>query len=444
MTKPQSLQRELNYWIILTSLIFVLIGGAIAGGIAFYQAQDFQDDILKDIGALLPADYLKTPGKKFTADDDEESVTIQELKPSATPTLVPFDIKDGLQTLRLAGEEWRVLAFTQKKTGRRFAIAQKTEVRGNIAWGSAIGVFLPIALLACVMLLLINIIIRRLFTPLGQLIKLTEKQDGTSLEELPDKDVPIEVLPFVHAINALLARYKEAMQRQRRFIADAAHELRTPIAALSLQADNLAKANTVEDNTERQKLLRQGLDRLHILVTQLLDIARLQSGYKSQATRIQFNQVVQDAVAELYPLAESRHIDLGMVRQERITVEDHDGRLSQLVTNAISNALNSRPAGGKVDISLFIENNRAIFTVEDTGIGIPEDQLQKVLSPFYRVQESLNPGNGLGLTISQEIALRLGGSITLSNRTGGGLCFRYEQPLPGKLDPSSHLKSQPI
>ena len=119
-----------------------------------------------------------------------------------------------------------------------------------------------------------------------------------------------------------------------------------------------------------------------------------------------------------------------MVRQEEnIVVCDQHGRLSQLVRNAIDNAIHYTPQGGKVDISLFTKSGKAVFMVEDTGIGIPEADLQQVMQPFYRVLQSAKPGNGLGLAICHEIAQLLGGVIILTNREQGGLQFRYEQPL---------------
>jgi len=183
--------------------------------------------------------------------------------------------------------------------------------------------------------------------------------------------------------------------------------------------------------------LRQGLDRLRMLVCQLLDLARLQSDHESPSVTVSFNQVVQDAIADLYPLAEAGRVDLGMTRQEAVTVLDQEGRLGQLVRNAIDNAIRYTPAGGKVDICLYTEAGKAIFRVEDTGTGIPENEIKQVMEPFYRIQGNPQPGNGLGLAISQEIALRLGGRITLSNHAEGGISFRYAQHLqrlPGNQD----------
>jgi two-component system OmpR family sensor kinase len=296
-----------------------------------------------------------------------------------------------------------------------------------------LAVFLPIALLVGILLILIHVIIRAQFLSLGKLTKVMDKQDGMHLakiNELSSKDVPIEIAPFVFSINALLSRVGQAMQKQQRFIADAAHELRTPIAALALQSENLAHATTEQDREERQHVLQQSLLRLRNLVAQLLDLARLQSEENVSIQEISFNMVVQDVSADMFPIAEAADIDLGMLRQdENIIVGDKQGRLGQLVRNAIENAIHFTPHGGKVDISLYKQDGKAVLIVEDSGKGIPEAELEQVMQPFYRVMEGVQPGSGLGLAISHEIAQRLGGSIILANREHGGLQFKYEQPL---------------
>ena len=255
MIRKISLQHELNKWIILTSLVFVLLGGVIAGGIAFFQTRELQDNTLINIGALVRAGKLDRPLIEHQ-DSEEDAIVIQELGKHIYSPNIPSTLKDGLQTVVLDEEEWRVLTTTQANSQRRFAIAQQTELRDNIAWSSSMAVFLPIALLVAVMLMIIHVIIRRQFRSLGQLAKVMDQQDGTQItqfHELSAKNIPVEIAPFVNSINDLLARVRQAMQKQHRFIADAAHELRTPIAALTLQSENLAQATTAEDREERQQ-----------------------------------------------------------------------------------------------------------------------------------------------------------------------------------------------
>ena len=427
MIKQKSLQRELTRWIILTALAFVMVGGIIAGGVAFNQARELQDTTLFEIAALVSAGRLNYSAT-LHHDIEKQTIIINEFGKKQHVPIIPSSSKDGLHTMRLDDSNWRVLIITQPSTHRRFSIAQQTEQRNNIAMSSSISVFLPIVLLVGMMLLIIRMIISRQFRSLGKLTKVLDRQDGTQLEKLPENSIPIEIAPFVHSINALLSRVRLAMQKQHRFIADAAHELRTPLTALSLQVENLSQAKESNKREESLKQLQKGLERLRRLVAQLLDLARLQSNDEHAIQNVSFNQIVQDAIAGLYPMAEASDIDLGMVRHsENISINDQQGRLSQLVYNAIDNAIHYTPPGGKVDVSLYLEKDKAVFLVEDNGIGIPEIEMEQVMQPFYRVNESSKPGNGLGLAISHEIAQLLDGEIHLENRKSGGLCFRYMQ-----------------
>jgi len=427
----QSLQRDLNRWITLTALAFALVAGLAVSGITFYEAREHQDEMLREIAHLVNTGQLNENTPHQQGDDDDEVILIRRLdshSPQAPPRL-PENLSNGLQTITLDNEQWRVFTITLASVSQRYAIAQKTEERDEIALVSSLNAFLPIVLLVLVMLLINHLIIRNRLSPLKSLAARLDQQDVTELQPLPETAVPEEIAPFVSSINMLLERIQQAMQKQYRFIADAAHELRTPVTALSILAENTEKAKSGTDRMERQKLLRQGLDRLRVLVSQLLDLARLQSGHASPSVTVSLNQVVQDAIADLYPLAEAGQVDLGVTRQDEITVLDQEGRLGQLVRNAIDNAIRYTPAGGQVDISLFAEEGKAIFCVDDSGDGIPENEMEQVMEPFYRAQGNPQPGNGLGLAISQEIAQRLGGRITLSNRPEGGVSFRYAQQL---------------
>lgn len=416
-----SLQRQLNRWILTTAFIFVVVAAILSGAITFYEARELQDDILQEIASLVKVNQLS----ENTIPKSDEAIIIQRL--GSNNSKISNNIVDGLQTITINDEDWRVYVVTQSSSQQRFAVGQQTELRDEIAWNSSLNVFWPIVSLVFILLLIINVLIRQAFKPLKQLATHLDKHDGTQLSALPETNMLKEIAPFLLSINGLLARSQQTMKKQQRFIADAAHELRTPVTALSLLSENIKQATTDEDREQRQFLLQQGFERLRLLVAQLLDLARLQSDYESHNEIVSFNEIVQNAIADLYPLAEAKNIDLGMSRQEKLTVLDKGAGLSHLVRNAIDNAIRYTPAGGTVNVSLFSEAGNAIFCVEDTGKGIPEAELQLIFEPFYRAHENIQPGNGLGLTISLEVARKLGGYITLLNRSEGGIQFHYMQ-----------------
>jgi len=425
-----SLQRDLNRWIIITALAFILLGSIISGGLAFSHVRKLQDETLIQISTLISSGVINDSSSELHHNIETETVIVNELGQKQHEPIVPLDIKDGLHSMELDDNNWRILVITDEDTNRRFSVAQQTKDRDLVAINTVLSVLLPIALLTVMMLLIINRIIGGQFRSLRRMTKVMDRQDGTNLEKLSIDKLPLEISPFVQSINSLLERIEITINKQQRFIADAAHELRTPLTALSLQVENLSQEKTSSNNQENLNQLQKGLKRLGRLVAQLLDLARLQNEDKHSLKKVSFNQIVKGAIADLHPMAEASNIDLGMIRHsENISVTDQQDRLSQLVYNAIDNAIHYTPQGGKVDISVYLENEKAIFLVEDTGIGIPHVELEQVIQPFYRVNESNKPGNGLGLAISHEIAQRLGGEIRIENRKNGGLCFRYMQKI---------------
>ena len=428
-----SLQRTLNRRVLTASAVFALLASAVSGWIAFNEARELQDSLLRQV-AVLAASRPSASGLFDRDTDPEDTLVLQRLGVrSAAGLALPAALPDGLHTLTVNGVGWRVLVYTGQPDGsgqgQRLAVSQQTEARDEVAWNNGLHTLLPVLLLAPLLMAVVRLAVTQSMKPLCDLAEALDRRDERSLAALPTTHVPTEVVPFIAAINRLLVRLQRAITQQRRFVADAAHELRTPVTGLSLLAENLARAPRLEDAHARLQPLQAGLRRMQTLIAQLLDLARLQGESQGQVRTVALQPLVQEVIATLYPLAEHNGIDLGMTRNEALSVMDIAGDLGILVHNAVDNALRYTPAGGRVDVSLYAERGEAVFEVADTGSGIPEDELQQVFEPFYRVGVTTQPGNGLGLAISQEVAERLGGTITLRNRAAGGLCFRYRQPL---------------
>lgn len=236
--------------------------------------------------------------------------------------------------------------------------------------------------------------------------------------------IPTELLPFVASINRLLERIGAMFDAQRRFIADAAHELRTPITALVVQAENLEQADLWQDGRNRLNSLKTGIRRIGHLLEQLLTLARYDSGISEDKSRAEFDRVLKAVVADLLPAAQSKSVDLGFARVEPISVRVTPVALTVLARNLLDNALSHTPSGGQVDVSLFADSQFALFTVEDTGPGILDADLDRIFEPFFRGSHSRGEGSGLGLSIARRIVHRCHGSIQLDNKSppnGSGL-----------------------
>ena len=203
--------------------------------------------------------------------------------------------------------------------------------------------------------------------------------------------------------------------KQRRFVADAAHELRSPITALSVQAENLGHAGLSDDGRVRLDSLRAGIRRTAHLLEQLLALARYDADADAEMPDSEFDRIVKEVVADLLPVAQERSIDLGFARIENVSVRGDPVALAMLVRNLIDNALRHTPAGGRVDVSLFRQNEAVILQVVDTGPGILDAEIDRIFEPFFRGSRSRGDGTGLGLSIVRRIAERCHGSIRLEN-----------------------------
>ena len=431
--KPHSLQQNLNHWILVVSGVFALLAGILSGVIAFIEAQEVQDFHLQQIGELLIHKQISS-GVVRGGDDGNETLVVQRLQAGYPRELpIALDHPDGLYSLKLQDEYWRTLILTlphpPKTPPLRFAIAQQTQSRNELAWESSLQSFLAVLLLAPLLMGLIHLIIRHSFKPLSSLSEQVNQRVESDITPLPEHDIPQEITPFIVSINQLLVRINHVLIQQRRFVSDAAHELRTPLTALSLLTENLSRANNQKQIKQRLIPIQKGMIQMQVLVNQLLSLARMQGKPPTEARAVNLRRIVQEAIAALYPLAESKSIDLGMTQQKNITLLDTEDSLSLLVRNAIDNAIRYTPKGGKVDVSLFVKEGQGLLQVRDNGSGIPENELPQVFEPFYRATGNRESGNGLGLTISLEIANRLGGEILLQNHPQEGLLFIYRQPL---------------
>lgn len=300
-----------------------------------------------------------------------------------------------------------------------------TEARDEIARDSGLRTLVPILLLVPLLTVLTTWIIRRALLPVTNLAGQLDRRGGANLTPLHVANIPNEIEPFVNSIDALMQRLAVVLSQQRRFIADAAHELRSPLTALTVQAENLQGAAS-EDAAARIVKLKEGLERARKLLEQLLSHARQQACPTATAD-VSFDSIVRHIIEDMVPMAVDKNIDLGCERLEKLNVVASAETLAVLVRNAIDNAVRYTPAGGAVDVGLFRSDQRIVFLVEDTGPGIPAGQEEQVFQPFYRVMGNQETGSGLGLAIIHSIAEQLGGDVTLTNRTGGsGAVFRFE------------------
>ena len=441
-----SLRGRLFFGLTITIIVAGLGAGALAYDWAFDEAIELQDSILIQIGAVAGTIHVAEASPAGRGVDAEAQVVIEPLDGPGSDTQDGRRLKtlpDGLHTVARNGKPWRVLIRTRADASR-IAIGQPTAIRDEIARDSALRTVVPLlALIPCLMLI-VAFVIRQTLRPVLSLAERLDRRQADQLERLPLAGTPDELHPFIASINRLLERVQDLIDQQRRFIADAAHELRTPITAISLQAENLDHAELQPESRGRLAALRSGTRRTAHLLEQLLALARYDVGGMTATPATPLDQCTKEVVADLLPLAAERGVDLGFAIVEPILVRGEPAMLAVMVRNLIDNAIRHIPKGGRIDIGVYREGARAILQVEDNGPGIPEADLARIFEPFVRGRGVAEQGSGLGLSIVKRIVERLNGSLSMEN-IGGTVAsgLRVIVTLPALDQPTQEPASAP-
>lgn len=411
-------------FISLTTIVLVtgLIGGVFAHRWAFDEAIETQDSVLIQIAGLVQSGGF-TGAQDLHGVDENSEVWLMELgkAPQGTPEERQlWRLQDGMRDATRQGKPVRVVLKT-RSDGSRFAVAQSTGVRDEIASDMALRTVLPIAALIPCLMLVIALVIAGSLRPMVRLADELNARRADDMTALPLRDLPSELNPFVSSINGLLQRMHEMIGQQRRFIADAAHELRTPLTALSVQAENLDHVELPPAARERLAALRQGMSRSKHLLEQLLALARhdAESTDCGQWEVVELDLAAKSVIADLLREAISRGVDLGFERAESVPVRGEPVMLAAMIRNLLDNALRFTPAGGRIDVAIYRDGAMAVLRIEDNGPGVSPDEISRIFEPFFRGQRPEGEGVGLGLSIVKRIVDRLGGSIDAANITEG-------------------------
>jgi two-component system, OmpR family, sensor kinase len=408
----------------LTAVILLAscISGAFGYFWAFDEAIEMQDSVLIQIGSLLHSGSVKSNQtlRGVDADAEVDVVELGTVPQGRTEERQLWNLQDGLHVASFTGRSIRVLLRT-RPDGSRFAVLQPTDVRDDIAGNMALRTLLPIAALIPCLLLVTALVIARSLRPMVRLAADLDSRRADDMTPLSLVGTPGELQPFIASINGLLQRMNLMMDQQRRFVADAAHELRTPITALSLQAENLDPVDLPESARERVAALKEGMARTKHLLEQLLALARHEAAPSGEAAVVPLDRAVKDVVADVLPEAARKGIDLGFELIEPIATRGEPVMIATMVRNLIDNAVRFTPHGGRVDIGVYVEGSEAVLQVEDSGPGIPPGDIDRIFEPFFRGSRPTEDGTGLGLSIVKRIVDRLGGLIVLENISGPAL-----------------------
>ncbi len=416
---------------LLLGLLCATLACALGAGASLYRSlraetNELADLQLRQLAAALPNEFAPGTGLP-SAEDPEEQFVLQAwdqrgaLLPAmpGKPLLPRYSVR-GFGVVVLNGQYWRIYGETRRD--RYVQVAQRTAERDALAVRMALRAGAPLLIFVVILAGLIVAVVGRALKPVERLAQAVAGRSPAALQPLAADGMPPELQPVVLALNALLAQIDAALTSQRTFVADAAHELRSPLTALKLQLQLAERAPGDEERRQALARLHERLDRSIHLVLQLLSLARHEAWHTEAWQPVDLGQLLEAAVIDHAVLADSRAIDLGIEAPAKVLVKaDRDG-LRVLLNNLVENALRYTQQGGRVDLQAGYEHGRALLRVVDNGPGVPEQHRARLFDRFFRPDGNQIWGCGLGLSIVRNIADHHRAEVRLSDgECGRGL-----------------------
>ena len=415
-----SLRRTALIWMTALLTVVGVLAFVVSYDLARREAADFLDGQLRQLAlnAGVGLADAEAPGAKQDP-EDEFVIAIwnpagEAMRNSPSGIDLPRLSKPGYATIQANGEDWRVYLASDAR--RSVQVAQRMSVRQEMAEAAAIQAGAPILILIPLAWLIVGWALGQVLGRLKDVAADIAERGVDSREQIPVAGVPSEVRPMVEAMNVLTDRLQHALEKQKRFVSDAAHELRTPLAALHIQIDNL-RANAGKDQSSLISELLAGVSRATALVEQLLRLARSEDA-NGEARReiVDLSELVTQCVADFVPLADAKGVDLGIAARDPVVVQGWPADLKMLFGNLVDNAIRYTPAGGSVDVSVRQNGNSVAVEILDTGCGVAKADIPRLFDRFFRAAPLDVEGSGLGLSIADAVATRHGFAIQIENR----------------------------
>ena len=430
----------------LIALLLAVAGGAwLAVAVATYLDARFHTGRLLDaqlveysevLGALAHHEALEiAPGATRHDPNYPQGCTYQVyslagdllLRSHDAPN-APLAPADGFSDVSSAGVDWRAYRRVDADNALVVVVAHRTTERDALVRDLALRLMVPMLIALPLLGLAVWVAVERGLRPLERLAREVRERGAGRLEPLPAAEAPVEVASLVTEMNELFERLERSFRAERRFTGDAAHELRTPLAALRAHAE---VALTTESDERRRRSLDnvvQGVERATHSVEQMLALARIDAdGALGDLRPVELGPVCREAVAQA--TAAGRGVEVEVHAPDMIGIRGDRAMLLGLVRNLVDNALRFAPDGGRVNVSVRREAASAVIAVEDSGPGVPAALRERIFDRFYRGEDARGAGSGLGLSIVRRIAELHGGSATAAASAElGGL--RVEIRLP--------------
>jgi len=420
-----SLRGRLLWFLLAAITIAALAQSTIAYRTALHDADQIFDYYMQQMALSLrsttPLAAAHTPvDTTMPADPGNDDLVVQVWSPdgvrmfrSVSRALLPQRAVLGFSNVKANGTTYRV--FSIQSNNQTLQVAQDMAVRRNMAGSLALRTLAPIGVMMPILMLVVWWVVSDSLKPVARVRKQVASRQADDLSPVSDARLPDEVRPLVQELNLLFGRVRTAFDAQQNFVADAAHELRTPLAALKLQVLSLERADGEEARKVAMGRISAGIERATRLVEQLLVLARQEAGASEGAAPAPVD------LAELARRTVGDMVDLGLQHADAAQVQGQASALAILMRNLVDNAVKYTPEGGTVDVAVHVTDGVPVLTVEDSGPGIAAEERERVFDRFYRIAGSEAAGSGLGLAIIRAIAERHGAKLALdaSSRLGG-------------------------
>jgi two-component system OmpR family sensor kinase len=370
------------------------------------------------------------PSNSFREEQDESFEFIVQVSTlqgekifQSTPSSeLPKVTTSGRSTFDAIGTTYKL--FSLISGDQLIQVAQDRSARRNLARKLALRTVSPIFVMVPLLLFLVWWVVSASIAPVERVRRQVASGQADELQEVSEAGLPAEIFPLVHELNLLFLRVRNAFEAQKNFIADAAHELRSPLSALKLQVDGLRRATDEPTREVAVHRLTAGIDRATRLVEQLLMLARQQAAPADMDLKkpVYMAKMMQSIVGDLWESANARQIDIGLIESDEGVIFGHQEALDILVRNLLDNAVKYTPVGGTVNAAVRIVDGHTELTIEDSGPGIPPEDCERVFDRFYRVAGTRSSGSGLGLAIVKTIANMHAVSLSMNQSSSlGGL-----------------------
>jgi two-component system OmpR family sensor kinase len=430
-----SIRQRLLLWLIVGMLISTGIAGLSMYWLAQDEANELFDYQIKQIALSLPGSS-QLPAVTAGDEDPEEDNVIQVWDAQGKLLFVSYPSRalprysaTGLHTVNYQQQPWRL--YNTQRRGQYIQVAQPMTVREELAAALALRMLMPFFVLIPLLAGLIWWSVGRSLRPMQAVTTALATRHADAMQPLDEDNLPQEIKPMVIALNQLLMRLNQAMQAQRAFIADAAHELRSPLTALKLQLQLTERATSDEQRAIAFTKLDQRLDRSIHLVQQLLTLARSEPRLEQgDFVTVDLSALAQEVAQDFMSPAEVHQTELQLEVQPDVLVSGQQADLRILISNLVDNAIRYTPDAGQVRLCVARESGRTVLRVMDNGSGIPAHERERVFDRFYRREGTEVTGSGLGLAIVRNIAEVHHAELVLSdNSSGSGLVVTVFFPI---------------